>query len=214
MQSEAPELRPALLLPLLFDRLQSNTDEDQLAGPPLTVLDVGPGVSETVHFLSRFRCRVHFASLFDVPSLEAGAGEDDDEEERLADALAEALDFAQGCRFDICLLWDYLNYLPAAGLRAFSGALRPHIHEGTRAHGFGAFSATATSMKEGPAVLSHRYAVHDADRIVARPLTAHRRGYRHSPAALMDALTCFAIERGTLLRGGNMEFVFRARAVL
>jgi SAM-dependent methyltransferase len=202
------EVRQTLLLPLLFETL----DDEQ----PLTVLDVGSGTAETVAFFSGYRCRLYFAALFDAPELRpeqlAAAEPDDDPQAPFDRAFAALLDFPEGTRFDIVLLWDFLNYLPVPALRAFSQALRPYLHRGTRAHGFGAFKANAPGMTRTAPELALRYGVLDARNLAVRPRSdGVLTGYPHSRTVLADSLGCFEIERGTLLREGGMELLLQAR---
>ena len=53
------------------------------------------------------------------------------------------LNFKVGTLIDVCLFWDFLNYLNRPALRAFSAALKPYVHAGTRAHGFSVLSERA-----------------------------------------------------------------------
>lgn len=203
-----PEERPTLLLPMLFERL----DEDD----PITVLDVGAGVAETIGYFSRYRCRLHFAALFDAPALRPESfpeGVPDDELERyFGETFAALLDFPPETRFDVVLLWDFLNYLPVPALRAFADALRPFLHAETRAHGFGAFKANAPGISRDAPELALRYGIVDADRLVVRPRAdGVLTGYPHSRTVLADALGCLEIVRGTLLRGGGMELLLQPR---
>src|SRR5262249_30544861 len=122
---------PSNLLPLLFERLPDNR--------PLEVLDVSSGSGDTVAFFAGMRCRLHCASLYDeavLRDLQSEATED-----TLLEQFRGALAFAREARFDVCLYWDFLNYLDGPSLRAFVEALRPHVHTGTRSHGFGMLNA-------------------------------------------------------------------------
>ena len=57
-------------------------------------------------------------------------------EAELTDHLKTSLDFPKSTRFDLCLFWDFLNYLDDKALRALNTALTPHLHKTTRAHAF------------------------------------------------------------------------------
>jgi hypothetical protein len=204
----ALEERQTLLLPLLFESVD---DEDRI-----TVLDAGSGVAETLTFFSRYRCRLHFAALFDAPALHAESlpalGPEDDPQDYFDEVFAGLLNYPEGTRFDLLLLWDFLNFLPVPALRAFGQALRPFLHRGTRAHGFGAFKANAPGTSRDAPEIALRYGVLDQDRLVVRPRTdGVLTGYPHSRTVLADALGCFEVVRGTLLREGGMELLLRAR---
>jgi hypothetical protein len=205
----AESVRQTLLLQTLFEHV----DEDR----PLAVLDVGCGVTETIAFFSRYQCRLHFADLFDEPLLQQAPEGDPDEHyaeafAHYADVFAEVCNFAPDTRFDICLLWDFPNYLPVPALRAFSNALVPYLGRRTRGHGFGAFKANAPAMESSAPESPLQFGIQDVDRVVVRP---RRRGlttnYAHSRAVLADAFGCFEIVRGTLLRDGAMELLLDAR---
>lgn len=196
------ESRQTLLLPHLFETLEE--------GARLTVLDVGPGVPETVEFFSRYRCRLHFADLFDHPAL--AQPPEEDVELHYQSVFAELCDFPETTRFDVCLLWDFLNHLPLPGVRAFSRVLRPYLHRDSSGHGFGAFKASAPAASRSAPQEALRYGIRDVDQLVVRPLPgASPPGFAHSRTALAEALTCFEIVRGTLLREGAMELLLRAR---
>jgi hypothetical protein len=197
-----PGARQTLLLPLLFERFE----EDQ----PLVVLDIGAGVAETVRFFSRYSCRLHFADLFDAPRLrEPVEGDPDD---HYAAVFADLFNFAPETHFDICLLWDFLNYLPLPALRAFSATLSPFLRRHSRGHGFGAFKASAPAMARGAPDMHLQFGIHGMDRLAVKPRTGGlTTRYSHSRAALADAFSCFEIARGTLLRDGAMELLLDAR---
>lgn len=196
------ELRQTLLLPLVFEGLDPSL--------PVSVLDVGGGVAETVAFFSEYRCRLQFADLFDAPALRAPPGDDVDAH---YDEVFETLcAFPEQTRFDICLFWDFLNYLPVPALRAFSRALRPFLHRGTVGHGFGAFKATAPAASWAAPSLGLVYGIQDRDRLTVRPRSGGANAaYPHSRTVLADAFGCFEIVRGTLLQEGAMELLLQAR---
>lgn len=196
------EIRPTLLLPLLLERF----DPDQ----PLEVLDLGYGVAETVAFFSRYRCRLHFAGFIGAPELAAAPAED--AELHFTEVFARLCSFPADARFDVCLLWDFLNYLPVPAVRALSHLLRPHLHRQTHAHGFGAFKATAPAMRRNASESALRYGVYDVDKLVVRPEPERPAPpHAHSRAVLGDALGCFEVVRGTLLKEGTMELLLQAR---
>lgn len=196
------EIRSTQLLPLLLERF----DPEQ----PLTVLDVGYGVAETIEFFTRYHCKLHFAALLDAPAL--AERPDEEVEAYFDDAFARLCDFPADTRFDVCLLWDFLNYLPVPALRSFGRALRPYLHRQTHGHGFGSFKANAPAMSHTGPETALQYGVFELDKLVARPRRdAPAPPYSHSRATLSDALACFEIVRGTLLKEGAMELLLQAR---
>jgi hypothetical protein len=198
----AVSIRQTLLLATLLEHFE----EDQ----PIAVLDVGAGVAETVAFFSRFPCHLRFADLFDAPRLLEPV--EDDPDGHYAGVFAELCDFAPGTHFDVCLLWDFLDYLPLPALRAFSAALSPFISRNTRGHGFGAFKANAPAIARIAPEMPLRFGIQAPDRLAVKPrgggLTV---SYAHSRAVLAEAFPCFEIVRGTLLRDGAMELLLHAQ---
>ena len=198
----AAELRPSQLLPLLLERF----DPEQ----PLTVLDVGYGAAETVGFFSGYRCRLYFTGVIDAPELQTQPEED--AEDHFDAVFARLLDLPEDAVIDVCLLWDFLNYLPVPALRSFSRALRPHLHRQSHAHGFGSFKASAPAMRRAAPETALQYGVYDVDKLLVRPRPhGVAPGYSHSRAVLADSLGCFEIVRGTLLKEGTMELLLQAR---
>jgi SAM-dependent methyltransferase len=197
-----PEVRPSQLLPLLLERF----DPEE----PVTVLDVGYGSAATVAFFSGYRCRLHFAGIIDAAELNTLPDEGVDA--YLDEAFGRLLGFADETCFDVCLLWDFLNYLPVPALRSFSRVLRPHLHRQTHAHGFGSFNATAPAIRQSAPETALQYGVYDVDKLLVGPRPeAPAPGFSHSRAVLADALGCFEIVRGTLLKEGTMELLLQAR---
>ncbi len=179
------------LLPMLFDGLAS---EDGL-----TVFDVGPAVPETVDFFAQYKCRLFFADLFS----ELSTNKHPETENGEAD-FGELSSYPLGTRFDICLFWDYFNYLDLKTLRAFNLALAPYIHDDTRAHCFGTFSRRAPPTNQ-------QFGIRKTDQLIVRDIPAdrpryHPRGY----ADLRDILGCFRFSRSMLLREGRLEILMHA----
>jgi hypothetical protein len=198
---EAGNIRQTLLLATLLEHFE----EDQA----ITVLDVGAGVAETVAFFSRFPCRLRFADLYDASALREPV--EDDPEAHYEAIFAELCDFPPGTRFDVCLLWDFLNYLPLPALRAFSAALRPFVSRDTRGHGFGAFKANAPAVARAAPEAPLQFGIQAPDRLAVKPRSGGLTfTYAHSRAVLAEAFPCFEIVRGTLLRDGAMELLLHA----
>ncbi|MCY3813207.1 MAG: hypothetical protein OXH15_15535 [Gammaproteobacteria bacterium] len=158
----------------------------------LTVLDVGPGGASSVRFFGGFRCHVVFADLFDdLGEGEAGmaaAG-------RLFEDLGDV-------RYDICLFWDFLNYLSAADLREFGRALRRHLHSGSRAHAFAAFTTVSD-------LTGLRFELCDESRIRVlseRGPTPHR----HTNKVIGRVLWPLSVSRAVLLEHNRQELLLAA----
>ena len=107
----------SLLFPSLFKK--ANPDRR------LSVLEIGPALPETIEFFSQFKCRLHFAAMYTDPILQMQSGEYTEAE--LAEQISQSLGFSKDTRFDLCLFWDFLNYLDDKALRAFNTAIRPFL---------------------------------------------------------------------------------------
>ena len=169
----------------------------------LTVLEIGTALPETVDFFAQFKCRLHFVDLFDEPFVREQA---DLSEAELRHGFEEQLRFPPGTRLDLCLLWDFLSYLDDPALRAFNSALRPWVHGGTRAHGFGVHHLAIR--------LSHvRYGVVDQETLSLRERFGEQmRCHPHSQIEMHEMLDCFAFERGLLLPDGKLEMLLKPKA--
>jgi len=181
----------SLLFPALFSKLDIRKR--------LTVLDVGPAFPETLAFFSTLRCRLCFADLYSFRLVREGCGDLSREEMRAA--FTEYLDLPKGTQFDLCLLWDFPNYLPDQALSALSLALEPYLHARTWAHGF--------AVRTPETRLDNRWYGIDQPHLftIRKPWCRQPRIYPHSQAILINLLTCFDIDRGMLLPDGRLEVV-------
>ena len=183
----------SLLFPALFNQLDLSRR--------LSVFEVGGALPETVEFFSAYRCKLHFADLYSETLVLSGQQEIDERE--MVEAFTELLDFPQETRLDLCLFWDFLNYLDDPALRAFNKALSPYLHERTLGHGF-AVRTVETALK------SQQYGLDKPHMFTVRP--ASHRGltlYPHSQAILINLLPCFDIDRGMLLPDGRLEVLLK-----
>ena len=183
----------------LLGDLMAPIDPDQ----PLTVLEVGRILPETVQFFSRYRCRIHVLDLF--TELADGALDEAVVGTTLQRRFQDLFAFSAGTVIDVCLLWDFPHYLDEYQLRAFSRALWPWLNPGSRAHGFGVHSAATT-------LLNRDYGIIDQQTISSRPrgiLSVPRSP--HPQSFMNEWLTCFATSRGVLLPDGKVEVLMHAR---
>jgi len=168
----------------------------------LTVLEIGTALPETVDFFSQFTCRLHFCDLYSEPCVRAQTGISEDE---LRHGFEEQFRFPAGTAFDLCLFWDFLSYLDDPALRAFNSALRPWLHKGTQAHGFGVHHL-AISLE------NIQYGVKDQETLtVRRRQTTQMRAHPHSQIEMHDMLDCFKFERGLLMPDGKLEMLLKSR---
>ncbi len=124
---------------------------------------------------------------------------DDHSEAELAEYITRSLDFPKGTRFDICLFWDFLNYLDDRALRAFNTAIRPFLHKSTRAHAF-------TVRTLNTSFSNQQYGIEQAHMFSIRPRADKQfRTFPHTQAILVNLLSSFDIDQGMLLPDGRLE---------
>lgn len=183
---------------LLFPSLVKSVNPDSR----LSVLEIGPALPETIEFFSQYRCRLHFAAMYTDPVLQMQSGEYTEAE--LAEQISQSLNFRKGTRFDLCLFWDFLNYLDDKALRAFNTAIQPFLHKSTRAHAF-------TVRTLNTSFSNQQYGIEQAHMFSIRPRTGKQaRTTPHTQAILVNLLSCFDIDQGMLLPDGRLEVLMTA----
>ena len=183
---------------LLFPTLIKRINPDRR----LSVLEIGPALPETVEFFSQYKCRLHFAAMYTDPILQMQSGEYTEAE--LAEHLEQTFDFPKNTRFDICMFWDFLNYLDDKALRAFNTAIRPYLHKSTRAHAF-------TVRTLNTSFSNQQYGIEQAHMFSIRPREGKQaRTTPHTQAILVNLLSHFDIDQGMLLPDGRLEVLMTA----
>ena len=183
---------------LLFPALIKQIKTDRR----LSVLEIGPALPETVSFFSQFKCRLHFAAMYTDPVLQMQSGEYTETE--LAEKISESFGFPKGTRFDICLFWDFFNYLDDKALRAFNTAITPYLHKSTRAHAF-------TLRTLNTSFSNQQYGINQAHMFNVRPRPGKQaRTTPHTQAILVNLLSNFDIDQGMLLPDGRLEVLMTA----
>jgi len=183
---------------LLFPALIKQIKADRR----FTVLEIGLALPETIEFFSQFKCRLHFAAMYTDPVLQMQSGEYTEAE--LAEHITQSFDFPKGTHFDLCLFWDFLNYLDDKALRAFNTAIHPYLHKSTRAHAF-AVRTLNTSFS------NQQYGIEQAHMFSIRPRTGKQaRTSPHTQAILVNLLSSFDIDQGMLLPDGRLEVLMTA----
>jgi len=192
--SLAQRTQQSLLFPTLVKKFGTDTR--------LSVLEIGPALPETIEFFSQFRCRLHFAAMYADPILQMQLA--DHSEEELLAHITRSLDFPPGTRFDLCLFWDFLNYLDDKALRAFNTALRPFLHKGTRGHAF-------TVRTLNTSFSNQQYGIGQAHMFSIRPRAEKQaKTFPHTQAILVNLLSNFDIDQGMLLPDGRLEVLMTA----
>ncbi len=154
------------------------------------ILDAGPAEPQSIDFFGRFRCRLYVANLYN-PAVPAHGAES-------APAFFETVDRV---RFDVCLLWDYINYADGDGLAEFMSILSDRVHRRTRLYAIGAYMP-------GSSLRACRYAISDIDRLAIRPAG----GIVPQPRSRNDIDTFthrFAVHKAALRRDNRLELLLR-----
>lgn len=187
--------QPSKLLQALFP----HPDE----GKRLTVLHVGPALQATLDFFADYRCQLHIRDLF--AELPLPNPDNDDESESPEAVLAQAMQIPEGTVFDVCLFWDWLNFLDARALDAFLQLLTPHLHAGTRAHAFGVHNLRSRRAH-------NVYGVSARNTIAVKSRNRPVPGYApHSQRELKELLFCLDVERSVLLPDSRLELLLQTK---
>lgn len=205
-----PETLPTRLVPDLLDRFQK-VDY-------LQVFDTGFAVPETIeHFVSR-KCRLHFNAAYELlqkPPVATSSKRDG----RLIDKKAQdqalyqtwrqrfdqAMNFPDNTRFDLCLFWDFFNYMDDIALKAFSDSLSPYLKDTTVGHAY-------VLLKEGHSVLNRSFGIAAKDEVVVRP--AHwpdLPAFARPQARVTSMLQDFRVNHSVLRRDGLLEISLKAQ---
>ncbi len=155
-------------------------------------MDVGQGESGSVKFFNQFPCCLYFLNLYDKPSQAV---------------YAPFTDLPAGIRFDVCLLWDYLNFLDEEQLTLFIHSLRSFIHAKTLIHAVIAYSTY-------PPLQRLRYNVDEGGSIILKSNDSVRVPYPHTLAEVVHLWPQFILERATILHDNRLELVAREGSAL
>ena len=180
--SEPWSYEPTRILPETFDGLDTGTT--------LNIFDAGPAEPQSIEFFSRFRCRLYVANLYN-PAFPAHGVES-------APAFFESVGRV---RFDVCLLWDYINYPDDDALAEFLSILTDHVHEKTRLYAICAYIAKSP-------LRACRYAMSDTGKLAIRPAG----GIVPRPRSRNDIDTVmrrFALRNAALRRDNRLELLLR-----
>lgn len=169
----------------------------------LRVFDAGPADSSTVNFFSRYRCHLYFADLYAEPVLIDQREEFD--EGVLTRRFRELLDFPAETAFDICLFWDFFNYLSQPALRAFSAAFADFIAPGAKAYCLGA-------MKRAKIHPNLRYGIQGLDLIRMTELPERRLPNNpHPQSEFKSMLSGLSVRKSILMPDGRLEMLLEAK---
>lgn len=201
----------------LQTRLMPDVLEQLAAKSHLMVFDIGFGVHETIAFFGNRKCRLHFSALHDslrappVVKSKTPFGQLADQAEQEAalyqawlERFQSAMQFAPGTQLDLCLFWDFLNYLDDQALKAFADALSPYTGPQTLAHAY-------ILLKPEADVLNREYGVKAADQISVKP--AHYGSlpfYARPQARVTSMMKGFTVKHSVLRRDGLLEAALKS----
>ncbi len=151
----------------------------------LKILDLGAAEPESVTFYNRVGGQICLLDTIDQ------LRNNNKQPYALRRELPER---AKDCQFDICLLWDCLNYFNGPALRKFGKELSNHIHRHTRVHLFAAYTPIR-------AFQSHRYALLNFRNLTIKPRD-HLVPWAH-PKSEVDKALVDLRPAHTVLRPGN-----------
>jgi hypothetical protein len=203
------ETLPTRLLP---DLLEKHADTS-----PLMVFDMGFGVQETIAFFGDRRCRLHFAGIPDAliapPSIRSKTPfgqmvtkveQDATMQNAWFERFQSTMKFAPGTHFDLCLFWDFFNYLDDLALKAFADALAPYVGPQTVGHAY-------ILLKSEANVLNREYGILTRDQISVRP-RAHGSlpSFPRPQARMTSMMKGFAVNHSVLRRDGLLEVALKS----
>ncbi|MBU2097903.1 MAG: hypothetical protein KKD00_04020 [Gammaproteobacteria bacterium] len=203
------ETLPTRLMPDLLDR--------KAGASPLMVFDMGFGVHETVNYFGDRRCRLHFAGVPDAlnvpPSVRSKtpfgqlvdkAEQDEAIQRAWLERFQNILNFEPGTQFDLCLFWDYFNYLDDLALKAFADALAPYVGPQTLGHAY-------VLLKPEVNVLNREYGILARDQISVRPgRHGNLPSFPRPQARMTSMMKGFAVNHSVLRRDGLLEVALKS----
>ncbi|MDG1310791.1 MAG: hypothetical protein P8P26_01865 [Porticoccaceae bacterium] len=168
-------------------------------GQCLLVLDMGYASSSTVQFFNWLKCRLNFLDISSPDFL--GQRPEEAGHDELVEYFQAGLDLKPDMVIDICLFWDFFNYLDRQSLKAFIVALSPYIDNYSRGYSLGLLNARNH--------LPHcRYGIESANRHSQCEITGDQpQIYPHSQRDLSDLLDFFEIDTSRLMPHGRIEYV-------
>jgi len=183
----------------LVSNLVATTFDSLQPDKRLVVLDVGMAMAATVDFFSQFKSKLLFVDLYS----EAFVAEisEDVSHEYLVAQFQKALDIPDNCIIDVCLFWDFFNYLDGTLIRAFIEALQPYVAEHTRGFGLGALNSRCQ-------LPNSCYGLMAEDKLTQCPRSDEQRPvYPHSQRDLNTYLDYFEINKSRLMSDGRVEYL-------
>lgn len=174
----------------------------------LRILDFGRANRLSLAFFSGLTCRLQVLDASDALIAKArevrAAAENDQPVEITPESFESLFPEVVGQRFDLVLMWDMINLLPARALPAFFHFISHHGSDTFRGHGF----------------MLHKRSVESAVRHLGLMEASTLRVIGTEPASLYlhtrkyvnESMAPLAIDHGVLHSDGRAEFLFRGAA--
>lgn len=197
-ETPTPDVQSRLLPMLLGEKAVA-------AAGHLRILDFGRANQLSLAFFSGLACRLQVLDASDALVATAKEIRASAEEEQAVEVTPDSFEAlfpeVAGQRFDLVLMWDMINLIPARALPAFFGFIGRHGNDGFRGHGF----------------MLHKRSVESAVRHLGVIDASTLRVIRIEPASLYlhtrkyvnESMTPLAIDHGVLHSDGRAEFLYR-----
>mgnify|MGYP001061642715 CR=1 FL=1 len=181
------------LASLLFERIQVDQQ--------LVVLDIGPAMPTTVDLFANFKCKLIFIDLYSLDLLSGNCPDDyEPTHQQLVEQFTAALNLEANTKINICLFWDFFNYLDGTLLKAFIDSLHPYIDDSTCGYGLGVLNARSQ-------LPNYQYGIKNLDKLHQYLGTEEQKPvYPHSQRDLNNLLGYFDIDKSRLMPDGRVEY--------
>jgi hypothetical protein len=187
------------LCTMLHSNLAAATFDSLQTDKRLVVLDMGMAMAATVDYFSQFKSKLIFVDLYS----EAFVAEISEEvsHQHLVDQFRQALAIDDNCIIDICLFWDFFNYLDGTLIKAFIEALQPYLADHSRGFGLGALNSRCQLPNSCYGLMSENTLTQCPRSDEQRPV------YPHSQRDLNTFLDYFEINKSRLMSDGRVEYL-------
>jgi len=179
---------PTRLMAWLFDPFSR--------GEKANVLHLGNPLPETVNTFTNYRCNIHVVDIYSkLPFLPNNT----DALNLSSDFFQEALEITATSRFNLCLFWDFFNFLNNNSINSFATFLEPHLNKNCRAHAF-----SVHNVKTMPP--QYVYGIANLNNITSRP----RQKSIDAPIPptlkmLQENFHCFKFDKSIMLTDNRIE---------
>ncbi|MDC1210552.1 hypothetical protein N8087_01360 [Porticoccaceae bacterium] len=187
------------LCTMLHSNLAAATFDSLQTDKRLVVLDLGMAMAATVDYFSQFKSKLIFVDLYS----ESFVAEISEEvsHQHLVDQFRQALAIEDNCIIDICLFWDFFNYLDGTLIKAFIEALQPYLADHSRGFGLGALNSRCQLPNSCYGLMSENTLTQCPRSDEQRPV------YPHSQRDLNTFLDYFEINKSRLMSDGRVEYL-------